>query len=324
MNALRDRILQLAVDKSRAGYVTPTTNNLYERLAAWYRQRGEVVPISRALFYRWFGSELGDAVAPAARVRSRFRGDPRRRGVRTVRGGRPAASRARRATDDRLRGPAGAPGLPASLPGAHRGGRAELGRGDHRRPYPAPQTRLPGLHLARGTRSLPATAPAFPDRPQAARTRPQQAAQEDGRHRAIAAPRTSRPHPAQRHLRRHLALFRDDVARGERAVESRQACRSRSSCRSRNATGPCPTRSSFPELRVSRILVWRRRGATPSSWRPCSPTRCASAASTCAIRVSAHRTPARREAALLRRPAPRGDRAAGLGDRRGRLVSCQH
>ena len=59
MNAVRDRILELAVDKSRAGYVTPTTNNLYERLAAWYRQRDETVPISRGLFYRWFGSELG-------------------------------------------------------------------------------------------------------------------------------------------------------------------------------------------------------------------------------------------------------------------------
>jgi hypothetical protein len=34
-------------------------NNLYERLAAWYRQRGETAPISRGLFYRWFGSELG-------------------------------------------------------------------------------------------------------------------------------------------------------------------------------------------------------------------------------------------------------------------------
>ena len=37
---------------SRAGYVSPTTNSLYERLAAWYRQRGEVAPISRALFYQ--------------------------------------------------------------------------------------------------------------------------------------------------------------------------------------------------------------------------------------------------------------------------------
>ena len=59
MNAVRDRILELAVDRSRAGYVTLTTNNLYERLAAWYRQRDKAVPISRGLFYRWFGSELG-------------------------------------------------------------------------------------------------------------------------------------------------------------------------------------------------------------------------------------------------------------------------
>src|SRR5690349_12364127 len=59
MNALRDRILQLAADKSRASYVPITTNSLYERLAAWYAERGEVAPISRALFYRWFGSELG-------------------------------------------------------------------------------------------------------------------------------------------------------------------------------------------------------------------------------------------------------------------------
>ena len=58
MNALRDRILELAADKSRAGYVSPTTNSLYERLAAWYRQRGEIVPISRALFYKWFGASL--------------------------------------------------------------------------------------------------------------------------------------------------------------------------------------------------------------------------------------------------------------------------
>ena len=59
MNAVRDRILELAADKSRPGYVTPTTNNLYERLAACYRQRDETVPISRTLFYRWSGSELG-------------------------------------------------------------------------------------------------------------------------------------------------------------------------------------------------------------------------------------------------------------------------
>lgn len=59
MNAVRDRILELAVDRGRAGHPTPTTNNLYERLSSWFRQRGEAVPISRALFYRWFGSELG-------------------------------------------------------------------------------------------------------------------------------------------------------------------------------------------------------------------------------------------------------------------------
>ena len=59
MNALRDRILQLAADESRTGYVSSSINGLYERLAAWYRQRGEIVPISRTLFYRWFGSELG-------------------------------------------------------------------------------------------------------------------------------------------------------------------------------------------------------------------------------------------------------------------------
>jgi hypothetical protein len=59
MNALRDRILELASDGSRAGYISPTTNNLYERLAAWYRQRGEIVPVSRALFYKWFGVNPG-------------------------------------------------------------------------------------------------------------------------------------------------------------------------------------------------------------------------------------------------------------------------
>jgi hypothetical protein len=59
MNALRDRILELATDGTRAGYVSPTTNSLYERLAAWYRQRGEVAPISRALFYKWFGASPG-------------------------------------------------------------------------------------------------------------------------------------------------------------------------------------------------------------------------------------------------------------------------
>jgi hypothetical protein len=59
MNALRDRILELATDGSRSGYVVSTTNSLYERLATWYRQRGEVVPISRALFYRCFGTKAG-------------------------------------------------------------------------------------------------------------------------------------------------------------------------------------------------------------------------------------------------------------------------
>jgi hypothetical protein len=59
MNALRDRILELATDGTRSGYVSPTTNSLYERLAAWYRQRGEIVPISRALFYKWFGANPG-------------------------------------------------------------------------------------------------------------------------------------------------------------------------------------------------------------------------------------------------------------------------
>ena len=58
MNALRDRILQLAMDQRRSGYVTSTTNSLYDRLAGWYRERGEIVPISRTAFYRWFGTEL--------------------------------------------------------------------------------------------------------------------------------------------------------------------------------------------------------------------------------------------------------------------------
>lgn len=58
MNALRDRILQLATDQRRSGYVASTTNSLYDRLAAWYRERGDIVPISRTAFYRWFGSEL--------------------------------------------------------------------------------------------------------------------------------------------------------------------------------------------------------------------------------------------------------------------------
>ena len=80
MNAVRDRILELAVDKSRAGYVTPTTNNLYERLAAWYRQRDETVPISRGLFYRWFGSELG---APSHQLLEAFRVSRRSWGSRS-------------------------------------------------------------------------------------------------------------------------------------------------------------------------------------------------------------------------------------------------
>src|SRR6185312_10181518 len=58
MYALRDRILQLAMDQRRSGYVTSTTNSLYDRLAGWYRERGEIVPISRTAFYRWFGTEL--------------------------------------------------------------------------------------------------------------------------------------------------------------------------------------------------------------------------------------------------------------------------
>jgi hypothetical protein len=58
MNALRDRILQLASDTSRAGHFSLSTNSLYERLAAWHGQRGELPPISRGLFYRWFGAEL--------------------------------------------------------------------------------------------------------------------------------------------------------------------------------------------------------------------------------------------------------------------------
>jgi hypothetical protein len=52
MNALRDRILQLASDTSRAGHFSLSTNSLYERLAAWHGQRGELSPISRGLFYR--------------------------------------------------------------------------------------------------------------------------------------------------------------------------------------------------------------------------------------------------------------------------------
>ena len=59
MNALRDRIRQLADDTERTGHVPATTNRLYELVAAWYGQRGEAPPVSRALFYRWFGSELG-------------------------------------------------------------------------------------------------------------------------------------------------------------------------------------------------------------------------------------------------------------------------
>jgi len=60
MIALRDRIRQLADDTGRAGHVPVTTNGLYERLAAWYQHRAEAPPVSRALFYRWFGSELGN------------------------------------------------------------------------------------------------------------------------------------------------------------------------------------------------------------------------------------------------------------------------
>ena len=51
------RILELAADKSRAGYVPSTTNNLYDRLTAWYRQHDETMPIGRSLFYRWFGAQ---------------------------------------------------------------------------------------------------------------------------------------------------------------------------------------------------------------------------------------------------------------------------
>ena len=57
MNALRDRILELAADKSRAGYVPSSTNNLYDRLTAWYGRRDETIPIGRSLFYRWFGAQ---------------------------------------------------------------------------------------------------------------------------------------------------------------------------------------------------------------------------------------------------------------------------
>ena len=56
LDALRDRIVELATASRRSGYVTATTNSLYERLAAWYRDRCEMPPISRALFYRWFGA----------------------------------------------------------------------------------------------------------------------------------------------------------------------------------------------------------------------------------------------------------------------------
>ena len=57
MDALRDRILELATDKSRAGYVPSSTNNLYDRLTAWYSRRDETIPIGRSLFYRWFGAQ---------------------------------------------------------------------------------------------------------------------------------------------------------------------------------------------------------------------------------------------------------------------------
>jgi hypothetical protein len=58
MNTLRDRILALASDTSRAGHFSLSTNSLYERLVAWHGRRREQPPISRGLFYRWFGAEL--------------------------------------------------------------------------------------------------------------------------------------------------------------------------------------------------------------------------------------------------------------------------
>lgn len=58
MNALRDRILVLASDTSRSGYSPVSTNSLYERLSAWHDRRKELPPVSRGLFYRWFGNGL--------------------------------------------------------------------------------------------------------------------------------------------------------------------------------------------------------------------------------------------------------------------------
>ena len=204
------------------------------------------------------------AVAPVARVRSRLRRPARRGGVRAVRCGRPPAPGARCTLDHRLGSPPGPPGFATHLSRPHRGRRAQLGRGDHRRPDPAPQTRLPGLHLARRPWSRPALAPAFPGRPQTARTRPQQATEKDRQHRAHAAARTARTHPVQRHLRRDLALLRNDVARGGRPVEPRKgAADDRAADRGTQPTHP--RRDRLPGAAgLPASSCWGLRGPTRS------------------------------------------------------------
>ena len=105
----------------------------------------------------------------------------------------------------------------------HRGRRAQLGRGDHRRPDPAPQTRLPGLHLARASVVTAGPCTCIPWSP----CRPLEPDHSKQRKKTADIERLPlherRDHiQVQRHLRRDLALLRDDVARGGRPVEPRQ------------------------------------------------------------------------------------------------------